>query len=564
MTSWLRERLGTRTAAAIAGGPSWAYVLGWVLLFFIVMEAVTGAALAAFYSPSTTAAWASVAYIQDQAALGWLVRGLHFHGGGAIAIVAGLHLLQTAVYGAYKKPRELTWWLGLLLMVLLLAWAITGYVLRWDQAGYWANKVELGIAAGAPIIGGLIRAAALGGNDYGNLTLTRFYDLHVVVLPAIVTLGIAGHIWLAKRHGTTPRRETTSAATPRWPAQTLRDTFAMAVAFAILLGYTISQHGADLAGPADPSQAFDARPLWYFRWLFLLRELAGSAEKLVAMVVPAVLGAILVALPLADRGADRDVRKRLAFVGTVFGLFAIVGALTVVSVITDGNDEKHAAALEKSGKLAQRARDLAVQYGVPVTGALDVYKTPPMWAARTLYEQRCKSCHDATSKDRKGPIIGPGHGDRAWLRGMVLGPSTEPYWGKTKLAKTEGAMKPVDLKDAGLAELVEFLYAESGATDVDAAKRTKGEGTFDSACNDCHTRDEGSSNNSPALAGLGSRAYYLDFISNPKSALHMGKDKSEMPRFDRELSLVDRDAIAGYLVWLRTATQKDLDALGPL
>ena len=563
MRTWLRERLGTRTGGTIPGRPSWAYVLGWVLVFFIVMEAVTGAALAAFYSPSTTDAWASVAYIQDQAALGWLVRGLHHHGGGAIAIVAGLHLLQTAVYGAYKKPRELTWWLGLLLMMLLLAWAITGYVLRWDQAGYWANKVEIGIAAGAPIIGGIIRSAALGGNDYGNLTLTRFYDLHVIVLPALVTLGIAGHIWLAKRHGTTPRVDTTTT-TPRWPAQTLRDTIAMAVAFAILLGFTISQHGAELAGPADPSQAFDARPLWYFRWLFLLRELAGSAEKLVAMVVPAVLAGILVALPLVDRGRERDPRKRLAFVGTVFALFAIVGALTVVSVITDGNDAKHAAALEKSDKLALRARALAAENGVPVTGALDVFKTPPMWTARSLYEQRCKSCHDAGSKDRKGPIIGPGHGDRAWLRGMVLAPSSEPYWGKTKLGKSDGAMKPVDLKGPALDELVEFLYAQSGATDVDAAKRTTGEGTFDTACNDCHTRDEGNSSNSPALAGLGSRAYYLDFMSNPKSALHMGKDKSEMPRFDRELSLADRDAIAGYLVWLRTATQKDLDALGPL
>ncbi len=556
MKTWLRERIGTPSSGTVTGGPSWAYVLGWVLVFFIVMEAVTGAALAAFYSPSTTDAWASVAYIQDQEALGWLVRGLHHHGGGAIAIVAGMHLLQTALYGAYKKPRELTWWLGVLLLVLMLAWAITGYVLRWDQAGYWANKVEVGIAAGTPIVGAQIRALAIGGNDYGNLTLTRFYALHVAVMPALVGAGIAGHIWLAKRHGNTPRTETTEV-TPRWPAQTLQNTIAMAVAFAILLGYTISQHGAELAGPANPAQAFDARPLWYFRWLFLLRELAGSAEKLVAMVAPAIAGGILVAIPLLDRSPSRAIGKRVAYVGAIFGLMAVIAALTVTSLLTDTDI--------KPDKQGPRARALAMEYGVPVTGALDVYKTAPMWLARSLYEQRCKSCHDAQSTERKGPIIGPGHGNRAWLRGMVATPSGDAYWGHTKLAKnTEVAMKPVELKPAELDEVVEFLYAESGATDFEAAKRTRGETTFDGACNDCHTREEGASNNSPALAGIGSRAYYRDFIGNPKSALHMGTTKSEMPRFDKDLSLADRDELAGYLVWLRTATQQDLDALGPL
>ena len=560
MKTWLRERLGTPISATIKGAPSWGYVLGWVLVFFVVMEAVTGAALAAFYSPSTTDAWASTAYIQDQAALGWLVRGLHFHGGGAIAIVSGLHLLQTAISGAYKKPRELTWWLGLLLLVLILAWAITGYVLRWDQAGYWANKVEVGIAAGTPIVGPLIRSLALGGNDYGNLTLTRFYDLHVVVLPAIVGLAIVGHIWLVKRHGYAGEATST---TPRFPRQTVRDVVAMAIAFAALLAYVISQHGADLAGPADPSQAFDARPLWYFRWLFILRELAGSAEKLVAMAAPAVVGGILVALPLLDRSPSRAINKRIPYIGAAAGLLAIIAALTVVSVVSD-NEPAHQDALAKADKQAHRARALAVKYGVPATGALDVYKTPPMYTARLLFSQRCVDCHGAQAKERKGPTITFGHGDRAWLRGMIEDPSGDAFWGHTKLAKTESAMKPMKLSPVELDGIVEYLYAQTGASDVVAAKRDKGVEVFDAACNDCHTREEGASNNSPALAGFGSRAYYLDFISNPKSALHMGKANSEMPRFDAELSLADRDELAGYLVWLRTANQAQLDALDAL
>jgi ubiquinol-cytochrome c reductase cytochrome b subunit len=151
---YLRERGlgGGGSPATIAGGASFAYVFGVVLMFLLLVEAVSGVALAAFYAPSSADAWGSVAYLQDQAKMGWVLRGVHFHGASAIVIIAGLHLVQTALYGAYKKPRELVWWLGILLMVLTLAWAVTGYVLRWDQAGYWANRVEVGIAAATPVV----------------------------------------------------------------------------------------------------------------------------------------------------------------------------------------------------------------------------------------------------------------------------------------------------------------------------------------------------------------------------------------------------------------------------
>ena len=105
-------------------------LFGWSLVMLLVVEAATGAALAAFYSPSATGAWALVAYVQDQMPMGWFVRGLHFHAGSAIMIVAGVHLVQIAVAGTYKAPRSLVWWIGLLLIVLVLMFAISGYVLR--------------------------------------------------------------------------------------------------------------------------------------------------------------------------------------------------------------------------------------------------------------------------------------------------------------------------------------------------------------------------------------------------------------------------------------------------
>jgi ubiquinol-cytochrome c reductase cytochrome b subunit len=566
---WLDARLGRRpdAVAATVPGPSFAYVFGWVLVMLLGVQAITGIALAMFYAPTATDAWASVAYVEDRMAGGWLIRGLHYHGASALVIVAGIHLLQTALHGAYKKPRELTWWLGIVLLLLVLGFAVTGYVLRWDQAGYWANQVELGIAAGTPIVGGAIKQLALGGNEYGNLTLTRFYTLHVILLPALTTLLVVGHIVLARRHGATPRwNKRDSQAVPRWPVQTVRDVSAMAVAFGVLLIYTAVQGGVDLAAPADPASAYDARPLWYFRWLFQLRAMFGSLEQLVAMAAPAIVGGFLIALPLLDRSAATDPTTRKRWLAGVVAVFVVIGSLTLASFVADSGDEDLEERQTFAQKRAEQARALAAKSGVPATGPQDLLATAlPMYRARTLFAQRCASCHDEGSDERKGPIIGPGHGSRAWLQGFLKAPSDPAYWGKTKLAKTEDAMKPVDITGAELDDLVEALYAESGAPDVDVAKRDRGRTIFGNACTDCHSLEEGVAGGSgPGLARLGSRDWYTSFIGNPKSPVHMGEDKSEMPRFDKDLSIVDRDALAEYLVWLRTATKQDIAKLGEL
>lgn len=565
-TRWLRDRLGDAAPSPTVPRPSFAYVAGWVLVMLLLVQAITGAALAAFYSPSTTHAWASVAYIQDQMAMGWFVRGLHHHGGSALVIVAGLHLVQTAIWGSYRKPREVVWWLGLVLLLLVLAFAITGYVLRWDQAGYWANQVEVGIAAGTPVVGTTIKQAIIGGNDYGNLTLTRFYALHVAVLPAVVTLLLVGHIVLARRHGATPHwKRTAGAAVGRWPQQSLRNVIAMAVVFSALLVVVVQTHGADLAAPADSTSSYDARPLWYFRWLFALRDIAGSAEQLVAMAVPALLMGFLLALPLVDRDPSPHPRKHVLAFASLIGVVAFIGLLTMMSVMADAGDDAYNQRVEASGKHASRMRALAATYGVPATGPQNlVAASLPMYRARSLWAQRCGSCHDPDSKDRKGPIITVGHGSRAHLRAFLLAPSSDPFWGRTKLAKTEDAMKPVELPAAEIDDLVELLYAQTGATDIDKAKLERGMVSFGNNCTDCHSLDDGVSGGAgPGLAALKSRDWFTSFIGNPKAAVHMG-DKSEMPRFDRELTIVERDQLAEYLVWLRTATQRDLDLLGPL
>jgi mono/diheme cytochrome c family protein len=236
-----------------------------------------------------------------------------------------------------------------------------------------------------------------------------------------------------------------------------------------------------------------------------------------------------------------------------------------MSFVNDAGDAALIKRVEESNAVATRMRALAATNGVPATGPSHLLETQPMYRGRALYAQYCASCHDDKSKDRKGPIIATGHGSRAWLKGMLVTPSGDAYWGKSKLAKTEEAMKPVEMAPEQLDELVEALYAEGGASDVDAAKRDRGKVVFNEACNDCHSLEEGMGGGSgPGLGTLKSRGWYVSFISNPKSALHMGADKSEMPRFDRDLSITDRDLIAEYLVWLRSATPEQLGALGPL
>ena len=207
---WFDERTGYRAGLEkaldedVLGGARFAYVFGSVLTFLLVLQMTTGVFLAMYYSPSATDAWASVAFINDQVTAGWFVRGLHSHGASAMVIVAGLHLLQTAIYGAYKKPRELNWIIGVVLLGLILAFALTGYLLPWDQTGYWATQVATGIAGTSPMIGQQVQEAMQAGNGYGNLTITRFFALHVFVLPAILIAMTVFHIALFRKHHQTP------------------------------------------------------------------------------------------------------------------------------------------------------------------------------------------------------------------------------------------------------------------------------------------------------------------------------------------------------------------------
>jgi ubiquinol-cytochrome c reductase cytochrome b subunit len=571
---WLDARTGIRRLTKhaldepIAGGASLMYVMGSVLLFLLIVQFTTGLLLAFYYSPSATDAWASVAYIEDQVTLGWLIRGLHHHGASAIVIAAGLHLLQTAVYGAYKKPREVNWLIGVVLLGLLLAFALTGYLLPWDQTGYWATKVATGIAGSTPMIGDPLQQVTQGGNEYGNLTLTRFFALHVLVLPAVTIGLVAAHVALFRKHGVTPRWSKTPAqlakSQPFWPDQLFRDIAAMAVAFVALVAWTWLQGGARLDAPADPASQFDARPEWYFRPLFqLLKYFSGTMETVVALGMPVVIGGVLFGLPFFDRGPSRDPRKRIVPLALIALGFVGAGVLTVLSFRQDAQDP---ALIERQAKAEQRAalaRSLAREHGVPAAGGTAVFTTAPFYRARTLWAKHCAGCHDATADKRKGPVIGPGYNDRRWIREMLIEPSGDARFGRTKLAATDAAMPPVERAGAELDALVELVYAETGAPDVDAAKVSAALPLFEEDCSGCHTRTAGEvSESAPALHGRGTAEYLGALIAAPDAPRFFAVG-NEMPAIP-ELDAGDREALAAYLIWLRTATPADIKALGEL
>ena len=573
---WLDERTGYRAALArldapLAGGPSAWRTLGPLLGFLFLLELVTGLVLAMYYSPSASDAWASVAYVEDQVPMGAFVRGLHRWGMSAIVLVIGLHLLVTAVSGAYRKPRELVWWLGIVLFMLSLAYSVTGFVLRWDQYGYWATKVELAYVVEGPGPGQKIVDALQGGNEFGNLTLTRFYALHVVLLPVLTGLVLWARRALTRRLG--PGGD----ARPRgraWPDQAVRNLLAMVVALAALVAWTLHRGGAGLEAPADATQAFDARPQWYFRPMFELQKfVSGHAKLLIALGLPVVVLGGLAILPLVDRKPVRTARMKWAVTGGLLAMTLFLGWSIVRSYVVDAKDadlqERHADAV----KQARRARRLAVENGVPAAGGTAVYTTAPFYRARTAWARDCAACHDE-GDDRKGPLIAAGWNDRAWIKGLLLDPSHDAYFGQVKkIATADDAMPKTVATPADLDALVEMIYAESGAKDADAAKAARGQAVFDSddddgdgedddgTCTACHERTGTESSSGPNLAGRGSPAYLAAFIRNPAEDRFFGV-RDEMKAFGKDkLSDEDLDALVEYLIWLRTAKPADVAKL---
>jgi ubiquinol-cytochrome c reductase cytochrome b subunit len=337
---WLDVRLKLRSLShtlldePIPGGGSWIYVFGSATLFLFCLQATTGMFLALYYVPSPDAAYDTVQFIQHEVPFGWFVRGLHHWGASAVMVAVGLHLLQVYLYGAYKRPRELMWMVGVGLLMLMMAFGFTGYLLPWDQNAYWATQVGTNMVASVPVIGdGLVRVLR-GGATLGALTLSRFFAVHTLFLPTLIVCGIAGHLFILRRVGPAGpwnAEQAQQRSEPFYPRQVYMDAMVMLGVFLLVavLAWTVEFPLADRADPAD--HTFTPVPEWYFLFFYqFLKYMSGPLEPLATWVLPGLFILGLLLLPLIDRNPDRRPSSRLialasggAFLMVVFALLGI-------------------------------------------------------------------------------------------------------------------------------------------------------------------------------------------------------------------------------------------------
>jgi ubiquinol-cytochrome c reductase cytochrome b subunit len=580
-SDWLDRRTGYRQILhealfeKIPGGARWRYVWGSTLLFCFAIQIVTGLFLWLAYSPSSQTAWESVYYIQHEMWGGWFLRGLHHFTAQAMTVLLLFHLMQVIIDGAYKAPREVNFWTGVALMLLVLGLSLTGYLLPWDQKGFWATKVATSIAAISPVIGPALQKIVVGGSNYGHHTLTRFFAVHAGLIPGAIIAFIVAHLYLFRRHGVTakdPKRRPDAAF---WPEQVLCDVVACLAVLVVIVFLVVRYHGAELGAPADPSEPFSAaRPEWYFLFLFeLLKYFPGGTEIWGAIVIPTVLMLVLVAMPFLGRWRLGH-RFNVAFMWTILGG---VGLLTYRAIVADRHNPDYLTAVAKAKRDAERAIELANSPpGIPPSGAVTLLREDPLTQGPRLFAKNCASCHrfdghDGLGGHPKDAIAASdlkGFGSREWISGLldpqqVDGPH---YFGGTsfkdgkmvRFVKNDVASfspdEKEDLRKVAIAVSAEAQLGSQQAIDArDAEVIAAGRKLLvDDAvgCAQCHTFHGEGEAVGPDLTGYASREWLVAFISNSSHERFYGERNDRMPAFGERKSLNEQEI--GLLAdWLR-------------
>ncbi len=206
LLDWVDERVGLRQIVAYAmhvriPRTAHTFYLGGITLFFFMIQVTTGILLALYYHPTPEAAYDSILFIMNDVNFGWLVRSIHAWSANLMIVFCVLHLLRVAIQGAYRAPREMTWMVGVGLLLLTLGFGFTGYLLPWDERAFWATTVGTQIAGAVPLIGNYIQDFLRGGPDLGPLTLSRFFDVHVMILPLSLGAALGIHLLFIHQQG---------------------------------------------------------------------------------------------------------------------------------------------------------------------------------------------------------------------------------------------------------------------------------------------------------------------------------------------------------------------------
>jgi cytochrome b6 len=311
------------------------YYFGGITLFFFMIQVVTGILLLLYYRPTAEAAFESVQFIMTEVRFGWLIRSIHSWSANLMIAAAFIHLFSVFFMKAYRKPRELTWVSGALLLFLTLGFGFSGYLLPWNELAFFATKVGTEIVAVVPLIGNFLLKFLRGGEDVTGATLTRFFGFHVAVLPMITTLFLGFHLWVVQKQGMSvpinlEKKDTTWRSMPFFPNFLLRDLLGWVLAFGALAAIA-ALFPWELGVKADPfaPAPMGIKPEWYFVFMFQTLKFIPAKVlfiegEILGVLVFAVIGVLFVLVPFLDRKS---------MLGQSSKLFAILGIVALAYIV---------------------------------------------------------------------------------------------------------------------------------------------------------------------------------------------------------------------------------------
>jgi ubiquinol-cytochrome c reductase cytochrome b subunit len=541
---WLEHRTGLETAIKsflyedIPASSGWHQIIGSTALFFFVIQVFTGGLLAFNFAPTPGDSYNSVKYIMLELTGGRLIRGLHHWGASMMLIIVVLHMLQVFLYGAYKKPREATWMVGVVLLLITLVFGLTGYLLPWDNRAYWGTVVTTQITGSAPVLGPYL-VHLLGSEDgVSRVTFSRFYALHTILLPPLVIILIGIHVYLVRKHGVAPAVGDTAPRKKFFPGQVLKDTVGVAIAFIILFTLAVVAD-APLGRLADPTNTeFTPRPEWYFLFLFqTIKFFKGPLEVLGAVVLPGVAVLLLFLIPFIDRGPMVRLGKRgFAFAAAILAALAWTGLTTAAVMTTPPNPEENGLVVSADTETGMQAWQKL---------------SPEELQGLALFRKEgCKGCHPGGGKQGIGPDLTKlpaDHRNAMWL---------VPHFKDPAKIVPGSSMPPVQLKDSDLTALSAFVLKDTAENESSlmAAPDYVVQGALvyqANHCNSCHQVAGVGQKLGPPLDGVSQRhdrAWLEQHFRDPQ-----GTSKGTiMPPY--KFTAEEMDAICKYLLQLPKAS----------
>lgn len=332
---WIMARL--QSLEVLRNALPWTGVSGLVALVLVALLFISGVAMTFYYSPAPGAAYDSVDYAQFSVPFGDLIRGVHFYAWNLLLVVIGVHLAWAFVVGAYKAPWQMVWVSGVLVMLLVPAFIVTGDLLPWNQRGYWSTQVRLSIVASVPLVGDFLARLLRGGSHIGIVTLTRFYVLHILVLPCLFVFLLAIHFYCVGRQvrSAPPAGDGRDRGTIPCLPDLIHRWLALLLTVTVVLGLVAWQYPVPLGDPADPTDtSYMPKPEWWVLFLNqLVTTLKGPLMVCGTVLIPGGLVGLLIALPFLDRAPEcHPARRKKAMLAAAVIAVVLLG-LSIIGYI---------------------------------------------------------------------------------------------------------------------------------------------------------------------------------------------------------------------------------------